>query len=77
MKTCRDVAWLVSSGELERQQGWDRWSVAMHLRLCTHCARLARQLRKIGRAGRSSVEAETPLELEERILQRLTKVPPK
>lgn len=71
MKTCRDVVFLVASDGLEQEPWWRRWTVALHLGFCTHCARLARQLRQIG--GRSHQACNNvPPDLERNILRRLS-----
>lgn len=75
MKSCREVAWLVSSGELEHRRGWGRWSIAMHLSMCEHCSRLARQLQQIGRTTRHDADTDVPAGLEDRIVKNLSKRP--
>jgi len=49
----------------------------MHMQFCGHCSRLARQLRQIGHRSRTAVEDDAPPQLEERIVRRLTELPPK
>lgn len=78
MIECKRVAELLTSGNLERETGWERWRVRMHLWLCKKCSKLARQLQQIREAGRrlrSSFEAEKPAggegSLEARLARKL------
>lgn len=73
MKTCRDVAFLIASDGLKRQTRSVRWGVALHLWMCRHCSRLARQLQQIRQLSRHRFDDEAPADLEARIVQRLTK----
>lgn len=52
MTSCKKVARLLASDELERQGFWTRLRVQAHLWMCRHCSRLARQLEGIRSAGR-------------------------
>lgn len=49
---CRDVAEAIASDRLEVSPPRRRLAIAMHLLLCGHCRRYARQLRAIGVAAR-------------------------
>lgn len=71
MKSCREIADAVLA------EGWSQpslpeWAATrLHLMLCRHCARLARQIRQIGRASRCAPQEAAPAGLEDRILERL------
>lgn len=61
MPRCREVSGAVASGALDEAPIRRRLAVRLHLVMCRHCRRYARQLRAIGRATRellSSSEAE-------------------
>lgn len=83
MITCRQVATLLTSGEVEQQGGWGRMEVWLHLWMCKNCSRLARQIKQIRQAGkrlRSMFESEQPAagadELKVRLLKKLQASPP-
>ncbi len=66
MMSCREAAELVASDGLEGA-GWGRRiGVRLHLLMCRHCRRYARQLRAIGACARErwGPEAEDPATLE-------------
>lgn len=52
MTSCKEVARLLTSDELEQQGFWTRLRVQAHLWMCRHCSRLAQQLEEIRSAGR-------------------------
>jgi predicted anti-sigma-YlaC factor YlaD len=73
MLRCNEVAAIVGSGELD-EAGWRRrLSVRLHLMMCRHCRRYARQIAALGELTRKLVgrEAETRDELERRILESI------
>ena len=83
MKTCKQIATLLTSGEIERQTAWGRLEVRFHLWMCKNCSRLAQQMEQIHQAGRklrSMFESERPATntdgLEARILKKLQAPPP-
>ena len=83
MITCKQVATLLTSGEVERQSAWGRWEVRFHLWMCKNCSRLAGQLEQIHQAGRklrSTFESEQPAGdpagMEARLLKKLRAPPP-
>ncbi len=83
MITCKQVAYLLTSGEIDNQSRWGKAKVRFHLWMCRHCSQLARQLQQIRQAGlnlRSKFESEHPTRgpglLEERILNGLKSPPP-
>lgn len=78
MTSCKEVARLLTSDELERQGSWTRLQVRFHLWMCRHCSRLAKQLEEIRTAGRrlrATFDGETPSPggegLETRLLKKL------
>lgn len=53
MLSCKNVSFLVASGELA-ESGWGRrFYVGLHHLMCRHCRRYARQMRNIGAAARN------------------------
>lgn len=75
MPTCREVARAVASGELDRAAFWRRLAMRLHLSMCRHCGRYARQLDTIGRTARELLlhlpsEQATIARLREAILRR-------
>ena len=76
MTSCKQVARLLTSDELERQGVWTRLQVRVHLWMCQHCSRLARQLEQIRSAGRrlrATLDGEKPSAGEEGLETRLLK----
>jgi hypothetical protein len=83
MITCKQVATLLTSGEVERQSTLGRWEVRFHLWMCKNCSRLARQLEQIREAGhklRTVFDSEKPAGdsdgMEARLLRKLQGPPP-
>lgn len=73
MLRCNEVAAIVGSDELETA-GWRRrWAVKLHLMMCHHCRRYARQIAAVGELTRKLVgeEPESREELERRILESI------
>ena len=52
MPTCRNVSRLIAAGEVESLPLLRRLSIKLHVSMCRHCARFARELRRIGEAAR-------------------------
>ena len=52
MPPCREVTDRLAEGELENVSWRTRLLIAVHLSLCAHCSRFARQLELIGKALR-------------------------
>ena len=86
MITCKQVATLLTSGEIEPQTAWGRLEVRFHLWMCKNCSRLAQQMEQIHKAGHklrsmfeSELESERPAanieSLEGRILKKLQAPP--
>jgi hypothetical protein len=72
MITCKNVARLLTSDEFHALGGWRRAEIRLHLMMCKHCSRLARQLRQMGAAVRHMPDSADP-DLEDRIIGRLSK----
>lgn len=72
---CRDVTGMLAEGEIDRAPWPRRLLVRMHLAMCEHCRRFARQLELIGHALRehwSRKPEAAPLDaVKRRILARL------
>jgi hypothetical protein len=74
MMKCRDVATLVSSGQVGDQPFSRRMGVWFHLMMCQHCRRFWRQVRVLDKAVRSmadGLKGEKPADLERRTMDRL------
>jgi len=74
MLTCREVAEVIASGELDRASWRGRLAVRFHLAMCVRCRRYARQIRAIGDGARTlfvdvAEETERMARLAERILR--------
>ena len=54
MPSCREVTGLLASGELESVPRMKRILVRLHLSMCAHCSRFARQLHAISGALRAA-----------------------
>lgn len=52
MPTCRDLAWMIASGALAEAPIRQRLGARLHLMMCRHCLRYARQMRALGSAAR-------------------------
>ncbi len=73
MISCKKVAKLLMSDELQAQTWWKRMGVRLHLAMCKFCSRLARQIEQL-RAGvrqMSDPDKADPT-LEERLIRRLS-----
>ncbi len=81
MMSCQEVGELVAGDGLEGAGWGQRLRVRLHLLMCRHCRRYARQLRAIGACARErwGPEAEDPAtleRLERSILGRPPEPPP-
>ena len=73
MISCKNVAKLLMSDELQVQSWWKRMEVRMHLAMCKFCSRLARQLEQLHAGVRQmSNQDEADPALEERLIRRLS-----
>lgn len=73
MISCKNVAKLLMSDELQAQTWWKRMEVRLHLAMCKFCSRLARQLGQLrsgARQMRDQNEADSGLE--DRLIRRLS-----
>ena len=78
MMNCREVTGLVASDELADASWGRRLVVRMHLLMCRHCRRYARQLHAIGAYARrhwgpQAEDPETLRRLESRLLSAIAK----
>ena len=74
MITCEEVSTLISTDALQAQSAWRRMNVRLHLMMCRHCRRFARQVALLGRAARdlgAIYDAEMALDFEDRIRNRV------
>ena len=71
--SCKNVAKLLLSEQLQTQNWWKRMEVRLHLSMCDLCSRLARQIKQL-RAGarKMSTQAEPDSELEERLIRKIS-----
>lgn len=53
MSTCKEITRIIASGELDSSSVGAKFRVRMHVLLCRHCRRYARQLRAIAAAARA------------------------
>ena len=51
MIRCKEVARLLSTDQLASQPVWRRAGVRLHLMMCRHCRRFARQLARLKQAA--------------------------
>lgn len=73
MISCKTVATLLTSDQLDAQGWWKRMEVRLHLAMCRLCSRLARQLDQMRAAARrTSAEDEADQGLEDRLIRRLS-----
>jgi hypothetical protein len=73
MISCKNVAKLLMSDQLQAQSWWKRLEVRLHLAMCDFCSRLARQLEQLRSAARRmSDQDEADPRLEERLIRRLS-----
>jgi hypothetical protein len=73
MLRCKQVTTMVASDELADAGPWLRLKIRLHLMMCRHCARYAKQIRAIGVKARerlrSSEERSDAEDLQRRILE--------
>ncbi len=73
MQNCRDIAYLITSDDLEHADWPTRLLTRLHVLHCTECRRYATEIAMIGRIGRQawstdSVSTETVQRLEGSIM---------
>ncbi len=74
MMSCRDVAEMLSTGEMDQAPFRSRVAVWMHLAMCRHCRAFRDQLRRLATRARStarSLENEPPRSFEAGIVEQL------
>lgn len=74
MISCKNVAQLLTSEELECQSWWKRMEVRVHLAMCRFCSRLAKQIEQLRSAARNLCDEENENNpgLEDRLIRRLS-----
>lgn len=73
MISCKSVATLLSSDQLQKAGFLKRCEVKIHLLMCTYCARFAQQLRELCTTARTmSASQEPDKNLEARLLRKLS-----
>lgn len=73
MISCKNVAKLLMSDQLQAQNWWKRMEVRLHLAMCGLCSRLARQVEQLRSAARRMNDRdEADLGLEDRLIRRLS-----
>ncbi len=60
MPSCKEVAYLVSSGELVEAAWANRVLARLHFITCRECRRYASQLQRIGEAARNTWDTRLP-----------------
>jgi hypothetical protein len=78
MLKCKEVTRAIAGDELATADWRRRLSVRLHLLVCRHCRRYARQLRIIGEAARHVFGSTTPDSPSRQRLRRsiLDRIPP-
>lgn len=73
MISCKNVAMLLTSDQLQSQSSWKRMKVRLHLAMCDFCSRLATQIEQLRTAARQlGHENEGDAGLEDRLIRRLS-----
>jgi len=73
MISCKNVAKLLMSDQLQAQSRWKRLEVRVHLAMCRFCSRLARQIEQLRSATRrTSEQEEADSGFEDRLIHRLS-----
>jgi hypothetical protein len=74
MRSCKETALYLSSGGDTDQAFWQRLGVMLHVSMCRHCLKFARQLKRMRvLARRASERAQLPAKFEEILISRLTR----
>ncbi len=74
MIRCKEVATLLSTDQLAFQPVWRRVAVRVHLMMCRHCRRFARQMALLTKAAASlgaTFDAEVGADFSQRVQERL------
>lgn len=73
MISCRNVAKLLMSDQLEAQGWWKSMQVRLHLAMCKICSKLELQIQQMRKSAKNmSEQSDADPDLEERILRRLS-----
>jgi len=73
MISCKNVATLLMSDQLQAQSRWKRLEVRIHLAMCKFCSRLARQIEQLRSGARRMSDAEeADSSFEDRLIRRLS-----
>jgi len=74
MKTCRETAQALSSGEVDEQRLSDRMALVIHLAMCRHCRAFAKQIRRLrvlARLVSEGLASDVPPHFAARIVSRI------
>jgi hypothetical protein len=72
MRSCKETALYLSSGDETDQLSWRRFAVLLHLAMCRHCRKFARQLRRMRVLVRlASEQVQLPQKFEDLLIARL------
>lgn len=74
MIRCKEVATLLSIDQLASQPVWRRVAVRVHLMMCRHCRRFARQMSLLTQAATrlgATFDAEVGADFLQRVQERL------
>ena len=73
MISCKNVAKLLMSDQLQAQSWWKRMEVRLHLAMCRFCSRLARQIEQLRSAARGASQQEgVDPDFEDGLIRRLS-----
>jgi hypothetical protein len=73
MISCKNVATLLMSDQLQSQSWWKRMEVRLHLAMCRFCSRLARQMEQLRLAARGVRQRDKAApNFEDRLVRRLS-----
>jgi hypothetical protein len=74
MRSCKETALYLSSGYESTQPFWRRLGVALHVAMCRHYRKFARQLKRMRILARLAPErVQLPEKFEEILISRLTR----
>lgn len=74
MIRCKEVATLLSTDQVTYQSVWRRIAVRVHLMMCRHCRRFARQLTLLKHAAAelgAAFDKEVSADFEQRLQRKL------
>jgi hypothetical protein len=73
MISCKNVATLLMSDQLQAQSWWKRMEIRLHLAMCRFCSRLARQMEQLRSAVQGvSQQGGADSDFEDRLIRRLS-----